>query len=250
MAVGLRPVTSDYNPAVNPYATSEYDPTQAPPMRRLVSGGRTTTPGIVEYRPPAYDESKIKAYQQEAMAPGLSRLRRQAREAQASRYSSPTERREAMRGLMRGYGEALAPLQAGAGTQARQRYDIQYQQAIMAEKQRVAAEERAAEREYQESLRDEAEAKQAEVDMVIIGYNAAGRPIYGTPQEAATIGMQQEGEWVGHSTTGYRRGVDSPQITGLTEASLRPISSEPVYGRSLEPEPAGPEPAYPSNWMY
>ena len=220
-----------------------YDPAQpgivAPQSIRAVSsGGRGATPGIVKYRPPAYDEAKIKAYQQEAMAPGISGLRRLTREGMSSRYASPSARREGLRGLMRGYGEALAPLQVGAGAQARQRYNIQYQQAIMAEQQRVAAGERAAEREYQESLRDEAKEEQEEADRVIIGYNAAGFPMYGTREEAANR--------AGALTAG--RGLPS-EIIGLTAASRRPISDEPEYGRSLYPESVSPEPAYPTNWM-
>jgi hypothetical protein len=116
-------------------------------------GGGGYAPSIIEYKPPTYDEEQVKAYQQEALAPGISGLRRLMREAQAGRYASPSARSEALRGLTRGYGEALAPLQVGAGAQARQRYDIQYQQAILAEQQRIRAEERAAEREYQDSLR-------------------------------------------------------------------------------------------------
>jgi len=227
---------------------SGYDPTQGQPLRAFAGGGGggSSTPDIVKYRPPAYDETKIRAYQQEALAPGVSGLRRSMREVQAGRYKSPSARREALRGAMRGYGEALAPLQAGAGAQARQRYNIQYQQAIAAERQRVAAEERAAEREYQESLRDEAKEEQEEADRFIIRTNAAGFPIYGTseeaPQRAATP------EWAGHSTTGYYTGRPA-QIVGLTEASRRPISDEPEYGRSLYPESVSPDPAYPTDWM-
>ena len=221
-------------------SSSGYTPAQGQPSRAFVGmreGGGSSTPDIVKYRPPAYDEAKIKAYQQEAMAPGISRLRRLTREGMSSRYASPSARREGLRGLMRGYGEALAPLQAGAGAQARQRYDIQYQQKIIAERQRVAAEERANEREYQESLRDEAEVDQEEADRVIIGYNAAGFPMYGTREEAARRSMLLTNE------------RQPSQIIGLTEASRRPISDEPEYGRSLYPEPVSPEPAYPTNWM-
>lgn len=222
-------------------ALRRYDPSQEQRLQAtagLSAGRGSSTSDIVEYRPPVYDESQIKAYQQEALAPGISRLRRVMREAQAGRYKSPSARREALRGVTRGYGEALAPLQVGAGAQARQRYDIQYQQAIRAEQQRVAAEERANEREYQESLRDEAKEEQEGIDMVIIGYNAAGFPMYGTREEAANR--------AGALTAG--RGLPS-EIIGLTEASRRPISDEPEYGRSLYPESVSPEPAYPTNWM-
>ena len=194
------------------------------------TGAGGSAPGRIEYTPPGYDEKKVRAYQQEAMAPGISGLRRLTREAQARRYTSPTARREAMRGLARGYGEALAPLQVGAGAQARQRYDIQYRQAVRAEEQRVASEERAAEQAYQEE-------QQAE-DRVIVGYNASGNPIYMTSQEAEGYYGAVEAE----------RGLPS-QVIGITEASRRPISDEPTYGRSLYPESVSPEPAYPTNWM-
>ena len=247
MATGLARGPSGYGSAQISVVAPEYSPTQAPRLIRAgSSGGGSTTPGIVKYRPPAYDEAKIKAYQQEALAPGVSGLRRSMREVQAGRYKSPSARREALRGAMRGYGETLSSLQVGAGAQARQRYNIQYQQEIAAERQRVAAEERAAEREYQESLRDEAKEEQEEVDRVIIGYNAAGFPIYGTSEEAAQRAAAPE--WVGHSTTGYRTG-EPAQIIDLTEASRRPISDEPEYGRSLYPESVSPELDYPTNWM-
>ena len=207
-------------------ALRRYDPSQEQRLQAtagLSAGRGSSTSDIVEYRPPVYDESQIKAYQQEALAPGISRLRRVMREAQAGRYKSPSARREALRGVTRGYGEALAPLQVGAGAQARQRYNIQYQQAIMAEQQRVAAEERAAEREYQESLREEA----------MVGYEEATRPDYRSR----------------HRDFQYVAPEPYSEVIGLTEASRRPISDEPEYGRSLYPESVSPEPAYPTNWM-
>lgn len=236
--MGLAP--SGYTPPPSPYATSGYDPTQAPPMRRLVSGGKPTTPGIVEYRPPAYDEAKIKAYQQEAMAPGISELRRTIREGQAGRYASPTARREAMRGLTRGAGEALASLQVGAGKQARGRYDIQYQQQVRAEEQRVAALKRQQQQEYQQSLIEEARGEQEEADRVVVGYRAGGAPIYMTRDEAA-----------GHFATIEREEASKyPPPLSPTAARSLAASSEPTYDRSLQPEPLSSEPAYSSNWMY
>jgi hypothetical protein len=229
MAIGRGLAPSGYDPTQPGLTAPIYDPTQGQPLRAFAGGGGgSSTPGIVEYRPPAYDESQIKAYQQEALAPGISGLRRVMREAQAGRYSSPSARREALRGVTRGYGEALAPLQVGAGAQARQRYNIQYQQAIMAEQQRVAAEERVAEREYQESLREEAKAEQKDRVIRRTGYNAVGP------------------EWTGHSVGGYYSG--GAQVVGLTEASRRPISDEPAY-IGLQPQPVSPGPAYPENWM-
>lgn len=190
---------------------------------------RASAPNIVEYTPPEYSEEKVRAYQQEAMAPGISGLRRLTREVQARRYTSPTARKEAMRGMARGYGEALAPLQVGAGAQARQRYDIQYRQAIRTEEQRVRAEERRQQQDYEQALEAE--------DRVIVGYNASGNPIYMTSQEA-------EG-YYGAVEAG--RGLPS-QVIGITEASRRPIS-EPEYASPLQRPSAAPEPAYPGNWM-
>ena len=206
-------------------------------------GSRALTPSIVEYTPPEYDEAQVQAYQQEAFAPALGALRRSMREAQAARYSSPSARREALRGATRGYGEALAPLQVGAGAQARQRYDIQYRQAIKAEEFRLAEEMRA--REMEERV-----VERKETDRTIIGYNAAGFPIYGTSEEATA--RQPVSEWVGHSTTGYRTGEGGAnEVVGLTEASRRPISPASGYISPLQAQPASVAPgvAYPENWM-
>ena len=205
------------------------------PLSSGGGGGRD----IVTYDPPAYDESQIKAYQQEAMATGVSGLRRAMRETQAGRYTSPSARREVLRGAMRGYGEALSSLQTGAGTQARQRYDIKYQQKIMAERQRVAATERQKEREYQTSLREEAREDVAERDRVVVGYNAAGGPVYMSRREAEGYYAALEAE----------RGSPS-EVVGLTEASRRPISDEPIEPGGLQRQPVAPGSAYPTNWMY
>jgi hypothetical protein len=217
-------------------------------LRRLgsssSSGGSSFTPEIIEYKPPGYDEQTVKAYQQEALAASMSGLRRSMREAQAGRYGSPTARSEALRGALRGYGESLAPLQESASALARGRYDIEYQQDVEAEQRRVDAEQQSAWMKYEQDLLGEAEAEKAKV---IIGYNAAGFPIYGTQAEYDAR-QAQPTEWTGHSTTGY--GGEPSTVTGLTEASLRPISDEPTYGRSLYPESAAPESAYSSNWMY
>lgn len=217
---------------------SSYSEPYGPSLERLGGGG--LTPSRVEYTPPAYSEAKVKAYQQEALAPGISGLRRAMREVQAGRYTSPSARRETLRGAMRGFGEALAPLQVGASEQARRRYDIQYQQDVLAEKLRVGAGERAEEREYREGLRREAEAERQEADRVIVGYRAGGAPIYMSRQEADSY----------FATTEAERGVPS-QIVGLDAANLRPIrpiTTEPVPTYTGPPS-AAPGPAYPENWM-
>lgn len=214
-------------------------------------GGPSSEPEIIEYVPPVYDEQAIRAYQQEAMASSMSGLRRAMRDTQAGRYGSPTARSEALRGAFRGYGEALAPLQESASALARDRYDIQYQQAVDAENIRVEAEQASAYAQYDQALLDAAEtaeAAEAAEANVVIGYNAAGSPIYGTQAEYDALQASLATQWTGHSTTGYRG--TSPTVSGLTEASLRPISDEPTSGRSLYPESAAPETAYASNWMY
>ena len=229
MPIGTGLAPSGYNPAPAPFALPTYDPTGAQPRRVVAGGGgggggaRSLPPSIVEYKPPEYNEQQVQAYQQEALAPALGALRRGLREVQAGRFASPSARREALRGAVRGYGEALAPLQVGAGAQARQRYDIQYRQDILAEQQRVAAEERLEEREYRESLRDEATAERA--------------------------GLTPSGYQDRHRAFQYIAPEQPHQVVGLTEASRRPISAEPVYGGTRQPTSVAPGAAYPENWM-
>lgn len=235
MATRRELAPSGYAPPPSPFATSGYDPTQAPQIMRASSGGGSLAPSIVEYTPPDYDEKQVQAYQQEALAPSLAALRRSMREVQAGRYASPTARSEALRGAARGYGEALAPLQVGASAQARQRYDIQYQQALRGEELRVAEAMRAREMEEREALKEE-----AETERFVIGRNAAGFPIYGTREEAAQRQALIEAE------------TQPSQIIGLTEASRRPIYDPHAgYVSPLQAQPTGAAPgaAYPSDWM-
>lgn len=213
---------------------SDYGTPGSSGLRR---GSDTTVPEITEYTAPVYDEQQVKAYQQEAMAAGLSGLRRSMREAQAGRYGSPTERSSALRGAYQGYGESLAPIQVAAAETARGRYDIQYGQDVAAEQSRVAAENEMAMLQYQQDLDAEAAEAKAEADKVIVRYNAAGVPIYGTQQEADAWQQLLEAE-------------QAPMVVGLTEASLRPISEDTTSGISLYPETVSPDPAYPTTWFY
>ena len=200
-----------------------------PQVRGSVSSSRGgLSPSIVEYTPPAYDEEQVQAFQQEMLAPSLGALRRSMREMHAGRYAGPSARREALRGAVRGYGEALAPLQVGAGAQARQRYDIQYQQAILAEQHRVAAEERAAERE----LKGGSSTRRAGISVAAPASGMRGpgfQPWDPRFQEAAPT-----------------------RIVGLTEASRRPIYDPYAgYASPLQEQPAGTTSGtdYPENWM-
>ena len=222
MATRMELAPSGYTSPPSPYATSGYDPTQAAaPMRALAGGtSRPLTPSIVEYTPPEYSEEQVQAYQQEALAPALGALRRSMREMHAGRYASPSARREALRGATRGYGEALAPLQVGAAAQARQRYDIQYQQAIRAEELRIAEAMRAREKEEREILMEE-----------------ATRPEYVSRHRAFQLPAPETG---------------GGEVIGLGEASRRPISTAPGIINPYAEERIshiGPEPAYPENWM-
>jgi hypothetical protein len=191
-------------------------------------GGRggALVPSIVEYRPPEYDEQQVQAFQQEALAPGLGALRRSLQEAQAGRYSSPSERREALRGAVRGFGEALAPLQVGAGAQARQRYDIQYQQAVLAEQQRAAAAERALAR---------GEGAGASAGTTAPAYTSRHRA-FGTPSTSSAL-------------TNYGW-FSAPAVSGAARRGIPLSTGGPT---AAAPAPAatagGAAPAYPDNWM-
>jgi len=198
-------------------------------------------PGI--YRPALYDTRKIAGYQQEAMAPGLSQLRRALQGVQARRYGSPTERGVAVREAIRGYGEALAPLQAGASQEAMQRYAPEYEQTIMAEQQRLTSEREKNILEYQQALADYNRRLQEEADAKMMEQQTA---LQGTAQTPAIPLTKTQKGW----------GMDAPQtivkvggrtytmpanysVEGLSEASRRNLS--PGYSGTPSQAPQSPE---------
>ena len=193
--------------------------------------GLVPVPDVISYAPPEYDESQIRAYQQEALAPGVSGLRRSMREAQAGRYSSPSARREALRGVTRGFGEALAPLQVGAGAQARQRYDLQYQQKVFAEQQQRAAQERREWEQYRQQLeaadRERQEAAQAEL--------IAPTATYAQPAPTTTF----------TSPYGSYTQPGTSQVRGLGEASRRPLPQTTSTGLEGQTQT---QTAFPDDW--
>jgi hypothetical protein len=163
------------------------------------SGGATFTPQ-------AFDSGKLKAFQQEALAPGVSQIRRQIREIQAGRFSSPTARAEALRAAVRGGGEALAPLQASAAQMAMARFLPEFEQKVLMEKLRFAEEQRQSEEE------------EAQIAEVVAGY---------TPGPFDPAGASANRERIANALGG---GGPLTKVTGLTEASRRPITdavSEP-----------------------
>ena len=203
-----------------------------------VPGGGTTDSGSFtgalikgpKYTPPKMDEAKMRAYQQEALAPGVSLLRRRMREVQAGRYASPTARAAALRGAARGGGEALAPLQASALKTAMTRIMPEYR-----------AEVRAGEINFNQAQIDKVAADKAAADKaadrVAVGVNAAGQPIYMTQDKARAY----------FASLADERGTPS-QVTGLTAASRRPITDTVSAPSPLE-TPYSTDDGD-SNWAY
>lgn len=83
-----------------------------------------------ELKVPEYDTGRIAGLTQEQMSPALGSLRRQMQRVQARRYASPLARREAIRGGIRGFGEALPAIQAGAQRTAMGLYQPEYQREV------------------------------------------------------------------------------------------------------------------------
>lgn len=96
-----------------------------------------------QYRTPKYDGGRLRSLAQEQLAPTISRLGRQIRGVQTATYANPMERRQAIRGAVRGYGEALAPAQAQATRTAQELYQPEYQAQLAG-----------AQRQYQQQLAD------------------------------------------------------------------------------------------------
>lgn len=76
--------------------------------------GRKEEEDPTEYKAPEYNLKRIKALTQEQLAPTTSGVRRAIQRVQAGRFQTPTARKEALRGAIRGGGEALGAAQAGA----------------------------------------------------------------------------------------------------------------------------------------
>lgn len=111
--------------------------------------GRKEEKDPTEYKAPEYDLGRIKALTQEQMAPTVSGVRRAIKRVQAGRFQTPTARKEALRGAIRGAGEALGPAQTGAVRSAtalytpefeakRQEELLRYQQALAEERKEEA----------------------------------------------------------------------------------------------------------------
>ena len=76
--------------------------------------GRKEEEDPTEYKAPEYNLKRIKALTQEQLAPTTSGVRRAIQRVQAGRFQTPTARKEALRGAIRGGGEALGAAQATA----------------------------------------------------------------------------------------------------------------------------------------
>jgi hypothetical protein len=126
------------------------------------TGGLPSAPGPTPLNLPKYDYGKLAGLQQEFMAPGTAGLQREVRNIASRRYASPIERRQAIRGGIRGYGEALPGIQAGALQQAAGIYAPEYERQV-AEAQSLAEQRRQQEMlDYQAALEEARRERQRE----------------------------------------------------------------------------------------
>jgi hypothetical protein len=173
-------------------------------------------------RLPKPDLTKIAGLRQEQLAPTRAGLTRMVESVGAGRFANPVARREALRGAVRGAGEALAPAQAAATKTAyglyRPEFEAKMNEAL--ERYRLQLEE--AERERLETESRGFEAR--------LSRTAAPQTITRTPYGTFTA--------PGTST-----------IKGLERASARPGGLEPLPERIpsfVTREDGGG--AYSSNW--
>ena len=110
-------------------ANYRYGTTQSELDARGKSKSATTairTGKEVDTEFPEYDLGKVKELTGEQFAVGAGKVQRAVRGVTAGRYGTPTARREAIRGAIEGYGEALGPLQASAARTGRTLYEPEY----------------------------------------------------------------------------------------------------------------------------
>lgn len=103
------------------------------PSFEEISGGVEAGAGGSRFglRVPKYDQSRVTGLAQEQVAAGIGKMRRELQRVQAGRYGSPVARGEAIRGGIRGFGEALAPLQAAATRTATGLYEPEYRRELL-----------------------------------------------------------------------------------------------------------------------
>lgn len=123
--------------------------TTASARRTLSVRGRGQEPEGL--RVPEFDKGKVQSLQQEIMAPQLSGLRRRLQKIGASRFATPGERREALRGGLRGSGEAQAAIQVGALKEAQGLRRAEFERDLM----EVQRQQQELERERQLQEREE-----------------------------------------------------------------------------------------------
>ena len=187
-------------------------------------GGGGSSGGGVEYNPVQYDEGKLRSFQQEALAPGISQLKRQFQQVQAGRYSSPTARKEALRGATRGFGEALAPLQLSASQQAMARYRPEFEQEVLAEKLR-----------FEEAQRERFLTEEDAPDDLL-------RQFGGVIPEGAGVELAQRLYRAGARPASTRSaGTDFTPVNRLPFTSAAPLLSAKPAGRNYNLEAANAE---------
>jgi hypothetical protein len=95
---------------------------------------------------PEFSLERVRALSQEQMSPQISAVRRAIQGVQAGRFANPLARREAIRGAVRGGGEALAGIQAAGTRQGlalhRTEFDAQMAEFRRQEEERLREEQR------------------------------------------------------------------------------------------------------------
>ena len=157
----------------------------------------TYTGQAPQYREPKYDRGRLRALTQEQLAPTISRLGRQMQGVQTATYANPMQRKQAIRGAIRGYGEALAPAQAQATRTAQGLYAPEYQAQLQGTQTR-----------YQQELRDYQEQQDMERQ----------RNLEGLQQEPPPMTTSR---FMGRTWT--RPGTHS--VSGIGAASRRPAGT-------------------------
>ncbi|MCK5602697.1 hypothetical protein KAR91_12525 [Candidatus Pacearchaeota archaeon] len=163
-------------------------------------------------RVPEFDKGRVRSLQQEIIAPQLSGLRREVQRIGAGRFRTPGERREALRGGLRGAGEAQAAIQVGGFREAQGLRQAEFNRKLM-EYQR---QQRELEREQQLQEREEESRLFAARDITPSGaLEAASLRMATRPGFDDTGGLRQPAIARGGATAAERRRIEEEGLSEL-----------------------------------